>query len=80
MASITIRNLDEDIKERLRERAAQMNRSMEEEARVALGEYVARVPDVESLSHIVRATYGPQYGVDFDVQSCEPDREPPSSD
>ncbi len=33
MASITIRNLDDDIKHRLRVRAAEHGRSMEEEAR-----------------------------------------------
>ncbi len=36
MASITIRNLDDDAKERLRIRAAQNGRSMEEEARILL--------------------------------------------
>jgi uncharacterized protein (DUF433 family)/plasmid stability protein len=36
MASITIRNLDEEIKNRLRIRAAQNGRSMEEELRVIL--------------------------------------------
>ncbi len=33
MASITIRNLDETVKRKLRLRAAQRNRSMEDEAR-----------------------------------------------
>jgi len=33
MASITIRNLDDDVKHRLRVRAAEHGRSMEEEAR-----------------------------------------------
>lgn len=37
MASITIRNLDEDTKQALRERAARNGRSMEEEARILLG-------------------------------------------
>src|SRR5690606_10342492 len=37
MASITIRNLDNDAKERLRLRAARNGRSMEEEARILLG-------------------------------------------
>ena len=38
MAAITIRNLDESIKARLRIRAASHDRSMEEEARVILRE------------------------------------------
>ena len=36
MASITIRNLDDDVKTRLRVRAASNGRSMEEEARLIL--------------------------------------------
>ena len=36
MASITIRNLDDDLKQRLRVRAAEHGRSMEEEAREIL--------------------------------------------
>lgn len=43
MASITIRNLDDAIKERLRVRAAKNGRSMEEEARVLLGASVAGI-------------------------------------
>ena len=42
MASITIRNLEDDIKTRLRKRAAERGRSMEEEARLILAEAVAR--------------------------------------
>ena len=38
MASITVRNLDEATKQALRERAARNGRSMEEEARLALGQ------------------------------------------
>src|SRR6476659_4315808 len=37
MASITIRQLDDDLKQRLRLRAARNGRSMEEEARIILG-------------------------------------------
>ena len=40
MASITIRNLDDDVKTRLRVRAAEHHRSMEEEARLILREAV----------------------------------------
>ncbi|SDP30925.1 Phosphopantothenate-cysteine ligase /Phosphopantothenoylcysteine decarboxylase [Phyllobacterium sp. YR620] len=44
MASITIRNLDDSIKERLRVRAAAHGRSMEEEARIILGDLVEYAP------------------------------------
>ena len=40
MASITIRNLDDDVKTRLRVRAAEHHRSMEEEARIILRDAV----------------------------------------
>ena len=36
MATITIRNLDDSVKQRLRVQAASHNRSMEEEARIIL--------------------------------------------
>ena len=44
MTSITIRNLDDDVKTRLRMRAASLGRSMGEEARLILGEAVEREP------------------------------------
>ncbi len=40
MASITIRNLDDDVKTRLRVRDAEHHRSMEEEARIILHDAV----------------------------------------
>jgi plasmid stability protein len=44
MASITIRNLDETVKRKLRLRAAQRNRSMEDEARDILRTDLAQEP------------------------------------
>ena len=44
MASITIRKLDDEVKTRLRMRAAGNGRSMEEEARLILREAVGRKP------------------------------------
>jgi len=41
MASLTIRQLDDHIKERLRRRAAANGRSMEEEARIAISDHVS---------------------------------------
>ena len=41
MASITVRNLDEDVKERLKIRAVRNGRSLEAEARVLLRDAVA---------------------------------------
>jgi plasmid stability protein len=44
MSTLTIRNLDETVKRRLRARAAENDRSMEEEARVILREALALSP------------------------------------
>ena len=44
MASITIRNLDEAVKRKLRLRAAHRNRSMEDEARDILRTALAQEP------------------------------------
>ena len=80
MASITIRNLDDDVKTRLRVRAAEHHRSMEEEARLILRDAVGRKPDTRNLANIARSYFGPDNGVDLDLPPREPGREPPSFD
>ena len=80
MASITIRNLDDDVKIRLRMRAASHGRSMEEEARLILREAVGRKPSSRNLASIIRAHFGPARGVDLELPSREPIREPPRFD
>ena len=80
MASITIRNLDDDVKTRLRVRAASHGRSMEEEARLILREAVGRKPSSRNLASIIRAHFGPSRGVDLELPSREPIREPPRFD
>ncbi len=74
MASITIRNLDDDVKTRLR--AAEHHRSMEEEARLILRDAVGSKADSWNLASIVRSHFGPDNGVDLEL----PPREPPSFD
>ena len=80
MASITIRNLDDDVKTRLRVRAAEHHRSMEEEARLILREAVGRKADSRNLASIVRSHFGPDNGVDLELSPREAGREPPSFD
>jgi antitoxin FitA len=81
MASITIRNLDDKLKQHLRMRAAQHGRSMEEEARVilrlALAEERAAPQD---LGLAIRGRFAPLGGVDLTIAPREPMREPPSFD
>ena len=78
MASITIRNLDDDIRTRLRVRAAGNGRSMEEEVRRILRRAVGRAERSGDLTSIIRSHFGPEDGVDLDLPERDPAREPPS--
>lgn len=80
MASITIRKLDDDIKTRLRVRAAGNGRSMEEEVRLILRDAVGHRPSTRNLASIIRSHFGPVNGVDLELPPREPGREPPSFD
>ena len=81
MASITIRNLEDDVKTRLRRRAAGNGRSMEEEARVILAEAVDREAAPEmGLGTAIHGLFGPLGGVDLDLLPRERTREPPRFD
>ncbi len=78
MASITIRNLDAGIKERLRVLAARQGRSMEEAAREILRAAVTdRRPSPPNLVETVRRRFAYVGGVDLPVEPREPAREPP---
>ena len=77
MASITIRNLDDDVKTRLRVRAASNGRSVEEEARVILREAVGREAEPENLASFIRECFAPYGGVDIEIPPRGPMREPP---
>ena len=80
MASITIRNLDDDVKTRLRVQAAEHHRSMEAEVRLILREAVDRKPSSRSLTEITRSIFGPDNGVDLELPPRGPVREPPTFD
>ncbi|MCY4587224.1 MAG: hypothetical protein OXB98_14400 [Bryobacterales bacterium] len=78
MASITIRNLDDDVKSRLRVRAASNGRSMEEEARIILAEAVDREPaPAEGLGTAIHELFKPFGGVELELPPREPMRDPP---
>ena len=78
MASITIRNLDDDIRTRLRVRAASNGHSMEEEVRQILRKAVGRAKRSRDLTSIIRSYFGPEGGVDLELPERDPAREPPS--
>ena len=81
MASITIRNLDDEVKARLRKRAAGHGRSLEEEARLILADAVEReaVP-AKGLGTALRELFKPFGGVEPEIPPREPMREPPRFD
>ncbi|MEL6980773.1 MAG: Arc family DNA-binding protein [Pseudomonadota bacterium] len=83
MANLVIRNLPDDVKERLRVRAATHGRSMEAEARAIL-ETATGAPARKrrSLGELVAEHFGPETSVDLDpyLPPRAPGREPPSFD
>jgi plasmid stability protein len=69
MTSLTIRNLDPEVKQRLREQAARHGRSMEAEARHLIAASVSRAPDQQvSLLDAMRSARGPRL-TDDEVES-----------
>jgi len=74
VASITIRNLDEQTKSKLRIRAAHNNRSMEEEARNILR---ATLAAPFNLADAIRKRFEPLGDVELQLPPREPMREPP---
>lgn len=78
MASITIRNLDERTKSQLRIRAAQNDRSMEEEVRSILRAALAnKPPKLNDLAEAIRKRFGPVGGIDLELPPREELRKPP---
>ena len=79
MATLTIRNLEDPVKERLRVRAALHRRSMEEEARDILRKAVGGVTG-PSLWERSRALFAGDKGVELNLPPRNEDRAPPSFD
>lgn len=67
MAALSIRNLDDVVKERLRVRAASHGRSMEAEVRAILEEAVADGNDSAGLFHVMLDRFGAIGGVELDL-------------
>lgn len=64
-ASITIRNLDDDVKRCLRVRAAEHGRSMEEEARDILRQVVGQPSAPKNLGQAINARFAAVGGIDL---------------
>lgn len=78
MASLIIRNLDEDVISHLRMRAAVHNRSMEEEVRTILRDTVSckkLVP--RNLAEFTRECFAPLGGMSLELPARAPIRKPP---
>ena len=81
MASITVRNLEEGLKRRLRIRAAENGRSMEQEARDILRAALDQERSTgKDLASAIRARFAPLGGVELDLPPREPMRGPPRLD
>ena len=82
MATLTIRNVDAGLKERLRVRAAQHGHSMEAEVRQILETMLAEPekPPEPNLAEAIRRRFAPLGGVDLEPPPGETVGEPPSFD
>ena len=81
MASITVRKIEDELKQRLRIRAAEHGHSMEEEARrilrSALGAEAVPEKDLGTAIHELFKPFG---GVELEIPPREPMRELPRFD
>ena len=71
MANITIHNLDDGLKHRLRVRAAENGRSMEEETRDILRRTVGEAPpqkDQKDLGRAIHARFATLGGVELELR------------
>jgi len=80
VASITIRNLDDEVKRRLRIRAAANGRSMEEEVRQILRAALGDADPPFNLAAAIRSRVAAVSGADLDLSAREPMRPPPTFD
>ena len=81
MASITIRNIEDGLKSRLRVRAASHGRSMEDEARAILRSALSNESARRgNLAASIRARFAPLGGVDLPLAPRDPMRAPPTFD
>ena len=76
MAGLVIRNIEADLKERLRVRAARHGRSMEEEARRILRAACPAPEPHENLADLAEELFGNE-GVDLEAHPATPLRPPP---
>ena len=77
MASITVRNLEESIKRKLKVRAAENGRSMEQEAREILKSELNKSQEAPSdLAEVIHRRFARFGGVELKIPRREPIPEP----
>ncbi len=76
MATLTIRNLDEDVKARLRIEAAQHGHSMEEEVRSILRRVLSKPSSVRGLGSRIQQRFSAVGGAELELP---PRTDPPRS-
>ena len=67
-STITVRNLDDDVKARLRVRAAENGRSMEAEVRAILAETLAARPPSRGLGTWIHELFAEVGGVELELR------------
>ena len=79
MTTLTIRNVDARLKERLRVRAASRGRSMEAELRAILHDVLESEPTHQpNLADAIRRRFAPLGGVELEPHPRVPPRRPPT--
>jgi len=80
MANLTIRNIDASVTTRLRLRAAQHGRSMEDEARQILQQAVLPpTSGPEGLGSRIHRRFAALGGIELDIPHRKPSRQPPDT-
>ena len=77
MGTVYIRKVEDDLKARLRVRAAEHGRSMEEEARAILRDALNAQPKLNQLAESIRSKFAPFGGVELELPPRELLRDPP---
>lgn len=81
MTDITITDIDDDLRQRLKQRAAQHGQSMQAEARDILRDALSTEPSAAvpgNIAEAIRAIVEPLGGIELEPFPRQPVREPPS--
>lgn len=81
MTDITISDIDDDLRQRLKQRAAQHGQSMQAEARAILRDALSTEPSAVvpgNIAEAIRAIVEPLGGIELEPFPRQPVREPPN--